>query len=941
MKCVGVVQEDHQSVLIWDAAGRPRTFALRESNALEPGQKLCFDTHGHGPDAAAFMTPCFDNDGLHGDPEEDCFCGIDTPHIHAHLLDPNGACLAAARDMAQLATFTLFPQTANVDGDKLERECCLTDTCSDDCSRCQEDDLEEWAAFSPNDTAAAANLIISDQLPKQCNSELYNRFHTTEWSSKNRRLYKVRHDDHEDYLVHNTETNHLHLEHPNCKGCGQTDLHGWMNFVTKRALMGGSFLHIFQVPNNKDNNNVLVDANGKPRDDGRYVEDVGKTGCAFDILDVFAGMIDTQSTNRVQVAMIPCRSGNGERSQCCEQGVCDGGGKLRAVNIPDDGKRRIETYDNDMEEKRQDETRDTEETGPVVDTKKETNNKNKEGPTATTKKDGGGSCCSSHGGCSSKKSSDSATTGKNKTTTASSCSSGCGCSVCQSKRNPETKQMSTRSSSPSLTESVPILSKTGSTTHHGNNSTRNKTGYGATAATCDTEARSEFFVKEICCASEIPAVRSIIEPMAGVTKVSVNVPNKTVYVEHNVYQSSASTIMDALNKDHFGANIVKDGHDIVKQKQQNLLAFTGRTANNGSNIGTGTKGRSELLVKEICCASEIPAVRSIIEPLPGVTKVSVNVPNRTVYIDHDTIVASAQSFADALNKDSFGASVVKDAAQASGMLTLADLAVPSIVTSVLLFDESLEPVKEMKELLESTYKNPDPQEKQQLQLKSFQIDDLHGKIVLQHNPSVLSAQQVIDLLSAKLDVEATIEKDGGAGIQPQQQSRGANPSTAVATGNGYNVDGALDQHDVAEDVHVDAFPKAGVMLAGVFWAISLVSLVGGPWYVLRKQTCLEPTRFVTVILPQSLSWSSFAMNLSSCLWPFLTIDTHRTPAPIYSRFQNLCRCPQQDLSSLRCRVVFGILLAPIQQKGLLCHETVPSRCQLPHAVSSHWCLPFG
>lgn len=400
------------------------------------------------------------------------------------------------------------------------------------------------------------------------------------------------------------------------------------------------------------------------------------------------------------------------------------------------------------------------------------------------------------------------------------------------------------------------------------------TGYGSASATVDTKVRSEFFVKEICCASEIPAIRSIVEPMVGVAKVLVNVPIKTVYVDHDVYLSTASTIRDALNKNHFGAKLVKDGQDLIKEKQQSNLGASGNSG--------GTTGRSELLVKQICCASEIPAVRSIVEPLPGVTKVSINVPNKTVYVDHDTLVTSAQSVQDALNKDGFGASVVKDAAKTSRMVTLADLTTPSIVTSILVFDESREPVKEMEELLKSTYPNTYQDEQKNFQLKSFQIDNLNGKIVLKHNPSTLSAQQVVELLASKLDVKTTIEKDGGVGV------------SSSSTYNINVVNGVGQQQDIAEDVDVDALPKLAIILAGVFWAISLVSVLGGPWYVFR--ICMDSHMDIR----GTGTWYGMGLVVLCCFVTVVTVMStmstmkmqpyHESCIPLPS-FRCLTQCP--------------------------------------------------
>ena len=75
-------------------------------------------------------------------------------------------------------------------------------------------------------------------------------------------------------------------------------------------------------------------------------------------------------------------------------------------------------------------------------------------------------------------------------------------------------------------------------------------------------------------------------------------------------------------------------------------------------------GRSQFYVGGICCASEIPAINSILEPLPGVKNVSINTTTKTVYVDHEPGILSAHQICDALNAERFGAEVRVDAADA-------------------------------------------------------------------------------------------------------------------------------------------------------------------------------------------------------------------------------------------------------------------------------------
>jgi hypothetical protein len=63
----------------------------------------------------------------------------------------------------------------------------------------------------------------------------------------------------------------------------------------------------------------------------------------------------------------------------------------------------------------------------------------------------------------------------------------------------------------------------------------------AVEATKTTSGRSSFYVAKICCASEIPAINSIVNPMDGTRKVSINVTTKMVrFVRHGCFGPGAS-----------------------------------------------------------------------------------------------------------------------------------------------------------------------------------------------------------------------------------------------------------------------------------------------------------------------------------------------------------------------------------------------------------------
>jgi copper chaperone CopZ len=221
--------------------------------------------------------------------------------------------------------------------------------------------------------------------------------------------------------------------------------------------------------------------------------------------------------------------------------------------------------------------------------------------------------------------------------------------------------------------------------------------------------RSHFLVKRICCASEIPAINTILEHKMGVFKVTVNVTAKMVYVDHDTSIVSAQELCDALNADHFDAFLEHDG----------------------APTRTDALGRSHFFVEKICCASEIPAINAILEPIGGVNKVQINVTTKTVYVDHDTSVVTAQTLCDALNRDRFGAEVRHDAQE--------DMGAPltSFVRSTFSFSVAKEHANEVFTAFMETY-GPN-------QVESCVIDLPQHLIYVIHNPLVLPADELCDV----------------------------------------------------------------------------------------------------------------------------------------------------------------------------------------------------
>lgn len=82
VQLVGVVKENKLDVVLYDAAGKPRTFSC-------PPVSSDLRFSGHGDQDETSLTPCFTQEGHHlfNGKVQCLLCAMDTPHIHANTTD--------------------------------------------------------------------------------------------------------------------------------------------------------------------------------------------------------------------------------------------------------------------------------------------------------------------------------------------------------------------------------------------------------------------------------------------------------------------------------------------------------------------------------------------------------------------------------------------------------------------------------------------------------------------------------------------------------------------------------------------------------------------------------------------------------------------------------------------------------------------------------------
>lgn len=222
---------------------------------------------------------------------------------------------------------------------------------------------------------------------------------------------------------------------------------------------------------------------------------------------------------------------------------------------------------------------------------------------------------------------------------------------------------------------------------------------------------------------------------------------------------------------------------------------------------TSKTQRSTFYVQELCCASEIAAIRSILEPLVGVASVRINATVKTVYVDHDLDVIQASDICDALNRDRFGARIEKDAA-------LEAQAASSFVTSILVLTDQETPNHEM---IEDFLSNFDPGT-----LQSSTVDVCGMRVTLVHNSLLMSAEQFVQALSDSLGVHAKVLKDGADTLEWDFKDLSHDQR---------------EQDQALAPLHSSL--RLNVALSGILWIVSMLSFIGGNWEYLEYVALLS------------------------------------------------------------------------------------------------------
>lgn len=157
------------------------------------------------------------------------------------------------------------------------------------------------------------------------------------------------------------------------------------------------------------------------------------------------------------------------------------------------------------------------------------------------------------------------------------------------------------------------------------------------------EQRTKILVDNLDCPSHILIIQSVLKELPGVTKVIVKLQDQLVFVDHDAATTPDDLIHTLKEMNYYARLQPSNTASTLTQPQQHQV-------------------RSQLFVQGICCASECPSIQKIVKPLPGVTKLQINITTKMIYVHHDPAQLDVHEIAMALHSQGFEAKVYKDGA---------------------------------------------------------------------------------------------------------------------------------------------------------------------------------------------------------------------------------------------------------------------------------------
>ena len=328
---------------------------------------------------------------------------------------------------------------------------------------------------------------------------------------------------------------------------------------------------------------------------------------------------------------------------------------------------------------------------------------------------------------------------------------------------------------------------------------------------------------------DITFVESTLERTPGVFHIaSINPMTLVVYVDHDPAKITADQLCEVLNdhaggKNRLGAKVKFDGGTAkrvaTEKKSSSFEAVQQRVV------------RSHLLILSgLCCSSEVPTIKNIVSSLPGVQSVKVNPATKVVIVDYDANYTNASSIAQLLITQGFRAEVKRDGgAEATAKAAVAAVAkrfhvsqadessaktdicyVESIIVIPAL--RSVQAKESIERMLRSIYSS-----RSDSGVRAFTLHLSSRTCKVEHNPNLASAEQIARAIDGGLEGACRVKVETDGSVEGRTLSSLEDE------------DAPLLKIKEGEEGDYRMRIQWNVIFSGMFWSVSMLSVIGGNW----------------------------------------------------------------------------------------------------------------
>ena len=271
---------------------------------------------------------------------------------------------------------------------------------------------------------------------------------------------------------------------------------------------------------------------------------------------------------------------------------------------------------------------------------------------------------------------------------------------------------------------------------------------------------------------------------------------------------------------------------VVKDKGQTLNLDS--NGNNESRYWV----RSSFKVEGICCASEIPAIRRILKPFLGVAKVNINLTTKVVHVQHHYVQIQASQIALALTEQGFPAQIRKDGS------STAQFESTNTNFSTNMKDKQVN-IKSVTDVLDRIKKSPFVEST--LTIEGLRADQVHlieraiaesfirvqvravypssisETIKVEHNPDLVSIVDIRDFLRRRaMNMKSSFCFPSTAEVYID----GADNNLYLPNADDYTNQPTIRHHNGRCFFWIKRY-HINVVLSGLFWILSMISVVDG------------------------------------------------------------------------------------------------------------------